>query len=408
MCWLVAARILIGDVDATGYATYMLVAGLVTVLPFADLGMGASVMDAFARRGEPNAPDPVRVFAKTWKLLCFSALVIAVVGVAMGVAGFWTTLLGLPASRSLNSTISICTVLLAIGVPLGLGQRVLTGLGKNHYTIFFQSLSAVVMFALVLILSQTESSVHAYVLAPFSGLLIANFLSLIVALRLSEVRFREEILAVSRSGLSDISVRKVAGPMLVITLVLPLAYQMDRVILSHAASSDAVAQYSLSYQLFAPLLGVLGSAGAALWPIFAKQRTMAMGLRRSTVALAEGSFLAVGSCMAIGLVLVTPYVAGAVSSSQVHISAGLTVAFATLLVLQAASYPLAMVLTSAHELRIQAVLHVGMLLANLPLSVVLAFRLGASGPVIASLLSVAVALFIPQVWRVLRLTRSQG
>jgi hypothetical protein len=65
-------------------------------------------------------------------------------------------------------------------------------------------------------------------------------------------------------------------------------------------------------------------------------------------------------------------------------------AFGGLLFVQAAHLPGAMFLTRPEGLRFQAWCVVGMCLVNVPLSIGLAGALGASGPVIASMVTVLV------------------
>ena len=70
-------------------------------------------------------------------------------------------------------------------------------------------------------------------------------------------------------------------------------------------------------------------------------------------------------------------------------------AFALLLVIHAAHYPSGMLLTDRDGLMFQARTCLLMLAINLPLSWVLAERIGAAGPVLASAGSVATCMAVP-------------
>lgn len=405
IAWLFAASIVIDETGPAGYGAYMLVAGLVALLPFADLGMGAAVMDAFARREMPDAKDPVLVLLTTWRVLGKAGILVAGVGILFGIGQLWTPMLGMPSSLGMNGAIGLCVFLLGCGLPFSVGPRILSGLERNHWAVGFQMVSALMMVALIWCASQLKPRIEAFLVAPFVGLILANLLALALAMRLANIRVSDIWpMLVGKGKVRGETVRHVAGPMLVITVVLPLAFQFDRIILSHFATAIDVAEYSLAYQVFSPMLGVLGSAGVALWPIFARGRGGPSGLDRSLVTLFETVFILLGAGMAIVIVIATPYVSALVAGGEIGTSIGLRASFAILLIVQAASYPLAMVLTDPAELRVQAALHIVMLSINLPLSIILAIYYGGPGPVLASAAAYFTALLIPQVFRVARLT----
>lgn len=403
-CWLLAARVVVREVDSEGYAAYMLVAGLAALLPFADLGLGTAVMDAFARRGSSSPEHPRQVLTTTWRLLIMSAAALFVLAILLGASGLWSTLLGLPQTRAVNISVSACLIVLAAGLPFSVGPRILTGLGLNHWAVGFQTLSAMIMVLLILGLAEIGAGVETLAIAPYLGVLISNGIALAVGLNAAQVRRPRmfgDVLGAHR--LPRVQVAHIAGPMLVITCVLPLAFQLDRIILSHFGTQGDVASYSLTYQVYSPMLGVLGSAGVALWPFFARSRSERYGLEFRNVAAAEIAFLSVSLAMALVIVFATPVVAVFVAESAIQVPWGLRLGLAALLLTQAASYPLAMILTDPVELRIQAVLHILMLVVNLPLSISMTQPFGAAGPVWASVASVAVFLLLPQTFRVRRL-----
>jgi O-antigen/teichoic acid export membrane protein len=407
LAWLLAARLVVGAIDAEGYAAYMLVAGLAALLPFTDLGLGAAVMDAFSRRGAAGATDPREVLLTTWRTLLLVGLGVALLGAVLGYLGIWTVILGLPPSQTTNRAISVCVFLFGLGLPVSVGSRILTGLQLNHWAVGFQSLSAALMVVLVALISVFSPRIELFVLAPYISVVVANGLALLAGARRGGVRLAPIVARVfHRDNVGGAKVRHVAGPMFVISIVLPLAYQSDRIILSHLSGPTEVAEYSIVYQVFSPMMGVLGSAGVALWPVFAKDRTGAGGIRRANVLASEIAFVLTGFLMGMAIILASPYVARFVADEAITVSFGLSLAFAVLLCIQAASYPLAMVLTAPRELSIQAYLHVIMLAINLPASIFLTRSLGAIGPVIGSIAAICVALLIPQIVRVHRVTRS--
>jgi len=139
----------------------------------------------------------------------------------------------------------------------------------------------------------------------------------------------------------------------------------------------------------------------SLWPVYARRR---LGVGRRALVQAEVAFGVLGALLGVALVVLGPFLARFVGEDEVRVDTWLLVAFGGLLFIQAVSYPMAMLLTDPGGLRFQARLHVAMVLINLPASILLARQLGAVGPVLATILSIAVALFVPELRRAWRLT----
>ena len=179
----------------------------------------------------------------------------------------------------------------------------------------------------------------------------------------------------------------VAWPMLIQMIALPLAMETDRLVLSHVAGAQALAEYNLAAQMFTPIWAVVNSAGFTLWPVFARARAQGTRATPAPMAMAFGGLAAV---MVAVVALASPWLADVASGGAIALAPGLVVAFGALMVLQAIKYPFGMYLTDARGLRYQAAMIVAMLPVNLGLSWVLAVQWGAVGPVVGSIAGVLV------------------
>jgi O-antigen/teichoic acid export membrane protein len=168
--------------------------------------------------------------------------------------------------------------------------------------------------------------------------------------------------------------------------------QSDRLVLSHVSDAANLAVYNLGSQMFLPVWQVVTAAGAALWPIFARARARGDERNHSPFPIAGGfAAAAAGACLVIALC--SPWLARLASGGEIEIPVSMLVAFSVFMVCQAIQYPLGQFLTDAAGLRVTAFFVVLMVPVNLGLSIVLAERYGAVGPVIGS----AVAALIFQV-----------
>jgi O-antigen/teichoic acid export membrane protein len=406
---IINTRLIIEHFGSSTYAEYGLLVGIGLLFPFADLGMSAALINAVGSSADPRSDrNVVRVLTTALRVLCGSAGVLLLVSGVISVTGVWSTILGsglLPGSGAV--TAGLCLSLIALTMPVGFGDRILTGLGKNQISIIVQGMQTpLVMVALLLVIHLTTSK-GAYIAAlPY----LATFMLALVSCRFASRLIKPVVGQALRDAPKVKTVRggkvsDVAWPMLIQMIALPIAMQTDRLILSHVSGSHVLAQYNLASQMFTPIWQVVNSAGVVLWPIFARQRALG-GARRVSpmpISLAFG-----GAAAAVGLVIAlsSGWLSHVAAGGVIHLPLNLVIAFMVLMIFQATKYPLGMFMTHPKGLRYQALMIVLLLPVNLGLSLYLAKVYGAAGPVIGS----AVGVFFCQVlanWLYVRRELSQ-
>lgn len=400
---LLTTRLVIRAVGVAAFGIVSLVSSLSALLPFADLGVGAAVVTALAscRPGQVDRETRL-VLLTSLRLLCASGLVIVVGSAAVAAGGLWTPLLGSgrAAGSAGNWAVGCALLLFGLSLPLALGQRVLVGAHRSGRMVLLQGLTAPVTLGLSVLAAELGGGVVGFAVAAAGSTLLVGVVTTAAACRvtgLSAVWFARRLPQVrSRPGRS---VHRTAGPMFLISIGLPVALQSDRLVLAHRASAGALATYGLAVQLYLPLWSVLTSAGLALWPLFiARRGTGQAGLPHRAVA----GFVAAGSSLAAGLVLLGPAVAARVSGGAVHEPRHVFVAFACLLVVQSFQLPLGLFLTTPAGLRFQAWCVLLMVVVSLLASWLLASPWGAAGPVAGSAVAVLFCQAFPGLARTSR------
>lgn len=385
-------------VDSRGAAAYgyvMLVGLLFQLIPFADLGMGAAVTTtvALSGRSEPDQERSDKTIRAAFWLLVASGCVVVLLALVLSAGSAWGHLLQLPTElvEDAQWSLLITFVPFAVSLPLGIGQRMLLGLGKNHYVNMISVGGPIIALgATWLLLHANAPSLYLAVATPL-GVLLVSALCFVVAVRRYQRPLRGLL---NPSGIERRTVLEVwhsAGPMLVISIAVPIALQSDRLVLSWVSNGHALASYSVGAQFYTPTFSLISTAAVALWPIFSRETTNALRQwRRALLVLVGIGTLAGG----LYVLLIRP-VASLVTKSEVPVDLPLAVAFGVLIVVMAAHQPSAMMLTTPPGLRFQAVCVVLMLLVNLPLSVYLASFMGAPGPIWASVISAALVQLLP-------------
>ena len=406
---VVVTRLLVDGYGAAAFAQYGLLVGIGALLPFTDLGMSAAVMNSVSASADPGRDDAVRrTLVTALRVLLGSMVVLALVTGLVSLLGLWPALLGDGLlTGSGPAAAAACLLLIALGIPLGIGQRVLVGLGQNHVSILVLGLQTPLVLAVLAVLVATRTPAGgAFPAVPYAAtLLLSGVCTWLAARRLGPV-FGAALRAVPRlRSERGAPVFGTAWPMLVQMVAVPLAMQSDRLLLSHLRPAADLAQYNLAAQMFVPIWALVNSAGLALWPVFARARAQRAAASPYPMALAFG---AAGAVLATAVALLSPFLAELASGGAVRLGGLLVVAFAVLMVLQAAKYPLGMYLTDARGLRFQAAMIALMLPVNVATSWVLADRLGPAGPVLGSIAGVLVFELLANAWYVRRRLRADA
>lgn len=405
-----SAAVTVREVGVSAYGYVTLVAMLGALIPFADLGLGAAIQSATAvAKDRSSDPQMERVLISSFRLLVASGVVVAVSAfVVAGTVG-WSGPLGVPKGAPFDTDLVVPIVLsfFAVGLPLGVGLRILIGLERNDVAVGIAALTPVVTLGLVLLFSRFGASIEAYTVAQPAATLATAVASLVAAARLSGVRMLQVI---RRAALPHVyrgaRVAGAAAPMFVIMVALPIALQSDRLILSHRSGAVELTQYALAVQVYASVWSVLYSAGISLWPLFARRGAQGDDLRRPWLNAIRGFFVS-GALAGALLLVVLPLIVSVVGGGTVKAPMILAASFAALLIVQTAHLPSAMLLTKPTHLRFQALCVLIMLVINVCLSWVLARPIGAAGPVIGSVAAIAVAQLVPGLWMARRVVASR-
>ncbi len=400
---LANTAIVVRETGELVFGLVSLVASITLLFPFADLGIGATVLSASAQLigplRDPRAADVVR---RAYRVLFSVSGMLVVVALCIMALDGWSTLVGFSSGPSDRWAITLAACVFALTIPAGLGVRMLIGIDRNPLaTVVLMSCPA---FALVLtlILYATGASGIWYAVSSLGGLLIGQTLGTVLALRLTGLGW-SAFAPVSR-GAAGRGLLEGSLWLFIVGVGLPVGLQTGRVLLAHMSTPVQLSQYALMAQIYGICWSVLSTAGLAYWPIFVKRRsapeeTIRMWWRL-TLTLA-----AIAATATVGMGLLGPWAATVLSGGRIDIPAGLAVAFGALLVGQAMHLPANVLLTRPKEARWQAMWTIAMAVLSVGAGCVAAARFGAVGVVYASVLAIIAAQVVPDLLWVPRLVR---
>lgn len=388
---ILITRIIITNFGTEVFAQYGLLVGLGALLPIGVLGVDAPIVNTVAVSQAPGDDTRLReVLVSSIRVLLAAGVILLVVVALMSVLGLWDALLG---DSLLVTTGAIaaaaCMALWSIGMPFGIGAKVLAGLGKNYITIAISGLqSPVVLLILIVALAvgaDRDSGSYIPVVSYAATLLIGVLATVIAAKMIRPTLWKAFRQAPFPRRFAGAKIIDQAWPMTVIMIALPVGIQTDRIVLSHVTSSAELAQYNLASQMFTPIFALVSAAGFTLWPRFAAARAKNQDESPMSLSLVFG---VIAACFALGVSLISPWLANFASGGEVTLGISLVVGFSVWMIIQAFQYPFGMYLTDRTGLRFQALMVTLMLPINLAISWALASKYGAVGPVIGSALGV--------------------
>lgn len=399
---LITSRLIIQHFGTDAYVQYGLLSTFPTLLPFADLGLAAVVINAVAGSASPRTDDQVRrTIVTAFRILIVSGGIMVAVSIVITAFGWWPALLGRGLMPGGNLAAGLCLIVYGIVVPMTVGQRILVGLKKTNVQVASQAVVAPLMllvigtFAMLMIPAGTYLAVVSYVANS-----VLSIICLTIAARAISPQIGQAIKAIPRlRSYPGVKAVHLAWPMLIQTVAMPLTLQTDRLLLSHRGTPLELGQYNLASQLFGLVLQTIAAAGIALWPIYAKARAQG----RIESPLRPTLWFSFGA-LALGLLLaaVSPLLVHFIAGDKIAINGWLLVSFIAFVALQAAKYPVGMYMTDKAGLTFQVAPILVMIPLNLGLSWWLIGPFGAAGPIMGSAISVALCQVIPDFWYVWR------
>lgn len=400
---LVNTAIIVRQTGAEVFGLVSVVATITLLFPFADLGIGATVLSASAQLTGPNRdPDAANVVRRAYHVLFAVAGAVVVIALCVMALDGWTTLVGFSSGPQDRWAITVCACVFALTIPAGLGMRILVGIDRLPLAILLLMSCSAFSLAVTLALYWLGAGGIWYAASALTGLLIGQIVGTVIALRLSALGWS----AFSRVVRPPGGARLLAGSMwlFVVGIGSPVGLQTGRVMLAHLSTPLELSQYALMAQIYGVCWSALSTAGYAYWPVFVKRRAATDATVRMWWQL-NAAFTGLAVIALIAFVPLAPWASRILSGGRIEVSAALALAFGALLVGQSAHLPSNVLLTRPNEARWQGLWALVMAAASIGAGAAVAPGFGAVGVVYAAVLAILVAQVLPDMLWVPRLVR---
>lgn len=403
---LVNTALIVRQTGEAVFGVVSLVSTLILLIPFADLGIGAVVTSACSRRGRLcDDPEAVATVQRGFRMLILVAAVLILTSVMVMAADAWHFIIGTRTGPDDALAITLATCLIALGIPAGIGIRIIIGLNMNQLAVLLSMTNVVFALMITLMLKAAGAIGIWYAISGPFGALVGNCIATALAMRMSGLRLS----AFSRPGAEYANSRLLQGSlwMFVLSIGLPLGLQSHRLILSHVSNPDELSRFALTAQIFAVVWMVFDTAGMALWPVFVKRRSDVEASMQLWLK-AVGVFGTLSLVAGAGFVIFVPWATALLSDGQVVATRALAAAFAALLVVECIHLPSGVMLTMPREARWQSFCIMVMGMTAVVLGIWWAGIWGGTGVIAAAVLAMVFAQVIPDFVWIPRLLRRRA
>jgi len=393
---MATTHILTAEYGITAYALFAVVVSLLATLPFADLGLGAGVVNATSDTlsGEVNKADYVANLSATFRLLAVVAASVVLVALFIGFAGWWTPLLGLSqggVGADLASTLTF--VMLGLSIPLGIGTRIYQGAAKTQVATAWTFVGTAFQAVTLLVFASTGAAPWLYVLGPAGSLLLTNLIITMAATRYMGIRLSAVLSSPPRLS-AQYGLRQSALPYLIVSLGFTLTLQIQRVALAHVTLVREVAEYALVAQFAIPIMSVVTLSSINLWPRFRTAMTKGRLTRSSFVKLV-GIYAGVGFVFGGVCAAASTLASKFVGAGLIQVAPATAIGAWILVFAWSATRPAVMLLNDNDGFRVQAVWALPSAVIGVGGTLLFGELLGASSAFYAPALAFVVCNFLP-------------
>lgn len=396
---ILSVPLTLGYLGQERYGLWMTVTSLLTLLQFADFGIGNGLLNAVARAtGNEDELDARRNVSSAF----FSLLAIASFGgivFAMFYSSInWASLYNVSEAQAIADSGPVTaafalTFLLAL--PLGVVGRTQQGFQEGYLESLWQALGRVFGLVVVVLAVTLDLGLPILVLGFVGAPVLTQAANNIAYFYFQRPAIRPAL------GMWD---RQVAANVIrtgflffALQLVVAVAFAADTLILAQMLGPVAVAVYTISFQLFSFVPMLVRVFLLPLWPAYGEATARGdQAWVESTFRKALRSSLQIGVPVAAGLVVAGTFIIRLWTGSIVDPPILLLVALGiNAVILYGWGDPVAMYLNGTSKVRFEVAWAIPMAIVNLPLSILLTSVLGISGPAWGTSIAYFLLMLVP-------------
>lgn len=399
---LVSAPLTISYLGTERFGLWMTVSSLLTLLAFADLGIGNGLVNVVARHDARSDREAMRESISSAYVL-LTGIAILLLGVFLAIYEHvpWSRLFGThtpQGSGEAGPAVLALVVFLCVSLPLTAVQKVQLGLQKSWIANVWQSAGAVVSLIFTLFAVWHHRGVVVLIVAMAIGPAMAMLANSLLEFSISRPdlmpRWRYATVRTAKSLL------KVGAAFFVLQVTSIAANGLDTLVVAQLFGASAVGPYAVTYKLYQLVL-IAGLFLQPLWPAFGE--ALARGdyvWARKAVNLAIRLSVGVGLLLGLSVAILGDRIIALWVGEAVVPGNDILLSFACWILLASYGGVISAFLNNGMLLRYQLKTYTLASVAAVALKYPLAAWLGASGVVWATVVAYFVLYCLPATFKI--------
>jgi O-antigen/teichoic acid export membrane protein len=395
---LVSVPLTLHYLGAERFGMWMTISSVITMLTFADLGIGNALLNMVSEANGKDDPELANRFV--------SSAFFTLAGVSAGLAVLfalayplvaWSRVFNVTSERAIAESgpaVAVFAACFFVSLPLNIAPRVHLGYQNGVINDIWSGIGNVIGLIGVLIVICLRGGLPWLVAAFSGGPIVATFMNGFLLFV-----FQRPWLCPKPHDFSTECVRRLFGlgsMFLLIQISISLGFLSDNIIVAHEISANAVAQYAVPQRLFGFVSILIGLLLAPLWPAYGE--AVARGdhawVRRTLHRSLKYAVLVSGA-VAAGFVIFGHGIVQFWVGRSINPSLIMLIGFGIWTVISSAGSAVAIFLNGAGFLRFEVSLSLVMAVVAFGLKISLARSFGVSGVIWAMDLAYFSTTIIP-------------
>ena len=406
---LISVPLALNYLGTERYGLWITISSLITVLGFADLGIGNGLLNSLADAHGRNDFQAARshVSSAFYMLLGIAGL-FGILWIFLYPRISWNWLFNLTSPRAIaeaGPALAVFVWSMLINLVLGLVQKIHEGYQEGYINGLWRATGSLLSLAAVVIAIYFEVSLPVLVLAMVGSPSLTLVLNALFLFFRQHPTLQPRWRMVTRTAVSRVLKHGIL--FFVLQLAVVIAYQSDNLVIAHYLGANAVPQYAVPMKLFMIIPSLLGFIIAPLWPAYGEAiaRKDILWVRRvftqSLLISFSLSLFPTIFLILFGAQLIEFWVGPSIQPDLI-----LLLGLGLWILLSSVGGPISMLLNGTNVIGFQIICATLMGLGNLAFSIFLVQRIGVSGPVYGSILAWTLFSLLPSLFYLPRLFTS--
>lgn len=396
---ILSVPLTLGYLGQERYGLWMTVTSLLTLLQFADFGIGNGLLNAVAlATGKDDEREARRNISSAFFSLLVIALVFGVGFLAVYANIDWAAIYNVTEAQAVADAAPVTAAFAAaflLALPLGVVGRAQQGYQEGYLDSLWLILGRIIGLVCVILAISLDLGLQFLVLGFVGAPVLAQAANYVTYFYIQRPAVRPALRMWDRNAAQQVI--QTGFLFFALQLVVAVAFASDTIILAQVLGPAAVAAYTITFQLFSLVPMLVRVFLLPLWPAYGEAK--ARGDHRwveTTFAKSLRSSLLIGAPVAAGLVLAGSTLIRLWTGGVIDPPFLLLVALGiNAIILYGWGDPIAMYLNGTGKVKFEVSWAIPMAIVNLPLSILFTRWFGISGPAWGTSVSYLLLMVLP-------------